>query len=503
MQLRVHRGAGGAARARRARSSPSTRRSEQRARARWRASSGFDAEIWKRIGDGARLDRASRSPRRTAALGLGAVELVALLEAMGEALLCAPFFVDASAWRAGAARGGRARSSARAAAGDRRGAHRRDARRRRADAALGRGGVEATARRAAGPAQRLRARGREPLRARRPLRRPAGGRGARARAARARTASASSRCRRRRAGVERRALPTMDRRAASPTLALRDVRVPAAALLGDGGRGLARRSSARSTARAIALAAEQVGGAQRCLDLARRLREGARAVRPPDRLVPGDQAQVRGHDGARRVGALRGLLRGACVAARGRRGARAASPRSRRRGAREAYFRCAAEALQIHGGVGFTWEYDVHLHLKRARSSEALPRRARPGTASAWRGGSGSGVTDAIDLAGQVAIVTGGGRGVGRGISERFLEAGADVVICGRTRAGVAAASGGGRRAPSSPRDVRELEQIDARGRGRRRALRAPRRAGEQRRRLAAAPRPRPRRRASRRRSSR
>jgi alkylation response protein AidB-like acyl-CoA dehydrogenase len=38
----------------------------------------------------------------------------------------------------------------------------------------------------------------------------------------------------------------------------------------------------------------------------------------------------------------------------------------------DAYFRCAAEALQIHGGVGFTWEYDVHLHLKRARSSAAL-----------------------------------------------------------------------------------------------------------------------------------
>jgi alkylation response protein AidB-like acyl-CoA dehydrogenase len=38
----------------------------------------------------------------------------------------------------------------------------------------------------------------------------------------------------------------------------------------------------------------------------------------------------------------------------------------------EAYFRCAADALQIHGGVGFTWEYDVHLHLKRARSMEAF-----------------------------------------------------------------------------------------------------------------------------------
>ena len=36
----------------------------------------------------------------------------------------------------------------------------------------------------------------------------------------------------------------------------------------------------------------------------------------------------------------------------------------------DAYFQCASDAIQSHGGVGFTWEYDVHLHFKRARSSE-------------------------------------------------------------------------------------------------------------------------------------
>jgi alkylation response protein AidB-like acyl-CoA dehydrogenase len=40
--------------------------------------------------------------------------------------------------------------------------------------------------------------------------------------------------------------------------------------------------------------------------------------------------------------------------------------------ASEAYFRAAADALQVFGGVGFTWEYDVHLHLKRARAGEHL-----------------------------------------------------------------------------------------------------------------------------------
>ncbi len=32
----------------------------------------------------------------------------------------------------------------------------------------------------------------------------------------------------------------------------------------------------------------------------------------------------------------------------------------------------AGEALQIHGGVGFTWEYDVHLLLRRAKSNQVL-----------------------------------------------------------------------------------------------------------------------------------
>jgi alkylation response protein AidB-like acyl-CoA dehydrogenase len=38
----------------------------------------------------------------------------------------------------------------------------------------------------------------------------------------------------------------------------------------------------------------------------------------------------------------------------------------------EAYFHCAAENIQIHGGIGFTWEHPAHLYFKRAKSSELL-----------------------------------------------------------------------------------------------------------------------------------
>ena len=65
-----------------------------------------------------------------------------------------------------------------------------------------------------------------------------------------------------------------------------------------------------------------------------------------------------------------------------------------------------------------------------------------------------------IDLAGRVAIVTGGARGVGRGISERLLEAGADVVICGRNTP-EKAPSHDGRYAVFVAADVREVDAIE------------------------------------------
>ncbi len=41
-------------------------------------------------------------------------------------------------------------------------------------------------------------------------------------------------------------------------------------------------------------------------------------------------------------------------------------------GVTDAFTHIAADCVQLHGGIGFTWEYDCHLFLKRARLNEAL-----------------------------------------------------------------------------------------------------------------------------------
>jgi alkylation response protein AidB-like acyl-CoA dehydrogenase len=38
----------------------------------------------------------------------------------------------------------------------------------------------------------------------------------------------------------------------------------------------------------------------------------------------------------------------------------------------EMYPRVTADGVQVHGGVGFTWDHNMHLYLKRAKSSEVL-----------------------------------------------------------------------------------------------------------------------------------
>lgn len=66
-----------------------------------------------------------------------------------------------------------------------------------------------------------------------------------------------------------------------------------------------------------------------------------------------------------------------------------------------------------------------------------------------------------IDFTGKVAIVTGGGKGAGRGITETLLRAGADVVICGRGEP-ESLPQANGKLARFIAADVRDYAQVEA-----------------------------------------
>ncbi|HUB38913.1 MAG TPA: SDR family oxidoreductase [Streptosporangiaceae bacterium] len=69
--------------------------------------------------------------------------------------------------------------------------------------------------------------------------------------------------------------------------------------------------------------------------------------------------------------------------------------------------------------------------------------------------------TGPVDFTGAAVIVTGGTRGIGRVIAETFLDAGADVLICGRNEPEQLPAAGG-RRSVFTAADVRDASQAKA-----------------------------------------
>ncbi|HWC33591.1 MAG TPA: acyl-CoA dehydrogenase family protein [Mycobacteriales bacterium] len=121
---------------------------------------------------------------------------------------------------------------------------------------------------------------------------------------------------------------------------------------------------------AVALALESVGGAQRCLEMAvdyAKVRvQFGRAIgsfqavkhRCADMLVDIEGAKSAAYYAAWCAAELNDELPVSASLAKAF--------------CTEVYAKAAADNIQVHGGIGFTWEHPAHLYLKRAKSAELL-----------------------------------------------------------------------------------------------------------------------------------
>jgi alkylation response protein AidB-like acyl-CoA dehydrogenase len=165
-------------------------------------------------------------------------------------------------------------------------------------------------------------------------------------------------------GLTREALPTLDQTRKQAALELHDVRASA---LGDPASAPLERLLDHI---AVCLSAEIVGGAQRALDMAvdyakNRIQFGR----------PIGQFQAIKHKCADMLLQVESAKTAAYyamwIAARDDDELRIVAPLAKAF-ASEAFFFAASENIQVHGGIGFTWEHDAHLYFKRAKSSELL-----------------------------------------------------------------------------------------------------------------------------------
>lgn len=169
------------------------------------------------------------------------------------------------------------------------------------------------------------------------------------------------------AATERRRLDALDLTRSLAEVTFDAVAVGEDALLPGEGEALAERMV---TVGSVTLAMEQVGLAQRCLDMAvEYAKERHQFGRPigsfqavkhtcADMLVQVESARAAAQAAASALAAddeelaeLAPLAKSYCS---------------------EASLFCAAENIQVHGGIGFTWEHDAHLYFRRAKSSHLM-----------------------------------------------------------------------------------------------------------------------------------
>ena len=168
------------------------------------------------------------------------------------------------------------------------------------------------------------------------------------------------------AGLTRTALATMDQTRKQAKLDFDGVE---ATLLGADGAGWDTLSTVLDLA-AVGLAAEEVGGAQYVLEIAvQYAKDRVQFGRPigsfqaikhkcADMLLEVESAKSAAYYAGWCASELNDELPAVASLAKAY--------------CSDAYFHAAAENIQIHGGIGFTWEHPAHLYFKRAKSSELL-----------------------------------------------------------------------------------------------------------------------------------
>ena len=170
-------------------------------------------------------------------------------------------------------------------------------------------------------------------------------------------------------GVSRKKVETMDQTRKQAEIRLREVELEADSLLGPEGGGwpILERMVEKAV---VALSAEQVGGAQECLEMAVSY---AKVRKQFGRPIGSFQAiKHKCADMLAQVESARSAAYYAGWTVSEDNEERSLMASLAKSYCSEAYFAAAAENIQIHGGIGFTWEHDAHLYFKRAKSSELL-----------------------------------------------------------------------------------------------------------------------------------
>jgi len=175
------------------------------------------------------------------------------------------------------------------------------------------------------------------------------------------------------AGLESARLDTLDMTRALASVTLRETPAVRVGV----GRDAAWLPEALDLALA-ALAAEQLGGAARCLDMS----VGYARVREQFGRPIGSFQAIK-HKCANLLLDIecgRSAVRYASEALAGREPDASLAAVLAYVHCSRAFTNAAKESIQIHGGIGYTWEHDAHLYLRRAKSSQLLfgpPARQR------------------------------------------------------------------------------------------------------------------------------